>query len=394
MKKKKLRAGIIGSRFAASFHAEALKRVYGVEAELVGVYSPTEESRRRFAEAHGVKAFSSADDLIDAADVVHVCSPPETHEELTVKALEAGKHPVVEKPFTGFFGRGIDNFSGATFPREAGLSGAVESIRRMLEAERKSEAKILYAENWVYAPAVRKEREVLEKTGGQILWIHGEESHSGSHAKYYGTWRFSGGGSLIGKGCHPLTAALYLKRVEGRARDGSPIRPASVSGRMHRITQLPGFRDEGYLRKDYEDVEDFASAHVTFEDGTVADIFSCELVLGGVHNWLEVNANNHRAICNINPTNAFSTYNPKEENFRDIYVVEKIGTKQGWAPTSPDEDWFTGYQHEMEAFYRAAAYGEQVESDSALAADTIAVIYAAYLSDEKGGAVVEVPRIG
>ena len=32
-------------------------------------------------------------------------------------------------------------------------------------------------------------------------------------------------GVLIGKGCHPLTAALYLKRVEGRARDGNPIRP-------------------------------------------------------------------------------------------------------------------------------------------------------------------------
>ena len=63
------------------------------------------------------------------------------------------------------------------------------------------------------------------------------------------------------------------------------------------------------------------------------------------------------------------TYNPVEENFQDIYVVEKIGTKQGWACPSPDEDWFTGYPQEIEAFYRTIAYGEPLESDSRLAAD-------------------------
>lgn len=39
-----------------------------------------------------------------------------------------------------------------------------------------------YAENWVYAPAVQKEREILEKSGGYILWLIGDESHSGSNA--------------------------------------------------------------------------------------------------------------------------------------------------------------------------------------------------------------------
>ncbi|MFO7731787.1 MAG: gfo/Idh/MocA family oxidoreductase, partial [Spirochaetia bacterium] len=68
-------------------------------------------------------------------------------------------------------------------------------------------------------------------------------------------------------------------------------------------------------------------------------------------------------------------------------------TKQGWAFTSPDEDWFTGYQHEMEAFYRAAAEGKPVEADSMLAADTIAVVYAGYLSAERKGAEVEVTQV-
>ncbi len=391
MKKKTLRAGIVGSGFAANFHYDALTRVHGVEVEVAGVYSPTPERRAAFAKEREIPAFESLEGLLDASDVVHVCSPPVTHEPVTIAALERGKWTIVEKPLTGYFGDGSDDFNGDSFPRKRALDEAAASLLRILEAEAKSAGKLLYAENWVYAPAIQKEREILEKTGGQILWMHGEEAHSGSHSPSYGHWKLAGGGSLMGKGCHPLTAALYLKHVEGNARDGRPIRPATVSARTHAVTRTPGFRDAGHVRANYTDIEDFAMVHVVFEDGMPADIFASELVLGGVHNWLEVNANNHRAICNINPNTAMQTYNPAETQFKDIYVVEKIGTKQGWAPTSPDEHWFTGYQHEMEAFYANAAYGTPIQSDSRLAADCIATIYASYLSAEQKGAEVEVP---
>ena len=194
----------------------------------------------------------------------------------------------------------------------------------------------------------------------------------------------------MGKACHPLTAVLYLKRVEGRVRTGKPIRPKAVTSRTASLTRLDGFIDEGHLRTDYRDVEDFSFMHVVFEDGTLADIFASEIVLGGVHNWLDVCANNHRTLCRINPNNAMNTYNPVEANFKDIYIVEKIGTKQGWSNPAPDEDLLTGYPAEMQAFYRTAAYGEPLESDSSLAADTISTIYSAYLSAEKNGTETEI----
>ena len=75
-----------------------------------------------------------------------------------------------------------------------------------------------------------------------------------------------------------------------------------------------------------------------------------------------------------------------DENFKDIYVVEKTGTKQGWSNPSPNEDWFTGYPQEIEAFYRTVAHGGSVESDSNLAADAISTIYSAYVSTENAGA--------
>lgn len=390
MNKKTIRTGIVGAGFSAKFHYEAVKKIHGTQAEVIGVHCRTEKTRQQFAARRGIKAFEKLEDLLENVDIVHVCTPPVSHEPIAIKALERDKFAIVEKPLTGFFGDGSEDFNGQTYPKQKALATALESIERMLEAEKQSKAGILYAENWVYAPSIQKEREILEKTGGQILWMHGEEAHSGSHSATYGYWKFSGGGVMLSKGCHPLTGALYLKRVEGNARNGRPIRPASVSSRIHAITRLDDFKNEGHIRSNYFDIDDLSLMHIIFEDGTAADIIASDILLGGIHNWIEVAANNHRTICNINPNTAMQTYNPVEENFKDIYVVEKIGTKQGWSNPSPDEDWFTGYPQEIEAFYHNAAYGEQPESNSSLAGDCISTIYSAYVSAEKNGADVPV----
>jgi len=414
MNKKTVRTGIVGAGFSATFHFEAVNKLYGTGAEVIGVYCRTKERREAFAQKRGIRAFDSLEALLDKVDVIHVCTPPVSHEPVAIAALERDKFAIVEKPLTGYFGppapasscrrqergqEGGEDFNGETFGKQQVLDKALASIERMLEAEQKGKGKILYAENWVYAPSIQKEREIIEKTGAQILWMYGEEAHSGSHATTYGFWKFSGGGVMLSKGCHPLTGALYLKRAEAPllasgkrqgGRNNKPIRPKTVSARTHALTRMKNFRDEGHIRANYHDIDDFSIMHVVFEDGTVADIVASDILLGGIHNWLEVCANNHRTICNINPNTAMQTYNPVDENFKDIYVVEKTGTKQGWSTPSPDEDWFTGYPQEIEAFYRTVAYGEPVESDSRLAADCISTIYSAYVSAEKAGAEVPI----
>jgi len=393
MEKSLIKTGIIGSGFAARFHYEALQRVFSAKLEVTGVYSVAQEELKEFTELRGLKAYADLDQLIEDSDVLHVCTPPSTHEPIVIAALKKDKHVIVEKPFTGYFGDGTEGFNGDTFSREEGLGHTIESLRRMLDAEKASKGRIMYAENWVYAPAIQKEREVLEKTGAQILWIQGEQSHSGSHSLAYGQWKLSGGGSMIGKGCHPITAAIYLKHAEGRARTGEPIRPKTISSRTHSITRMPTYINEGHLQTTYKDIEDVAVVHIVFEDGTIADLFASELVLGGVRNRLEIHANNHRTICNIGPNNAMQSYTPDEENYKDVYVVEKTETKQGWSSLSPDEGWFNGYQHEMDAFYRSAAYGAPIESNSSLAADVIATIYAGYVSAERKGSEVSITTL-
>jgi len=390
----RIRVGLVGAGFASGFHFQGYQRVYGIQVEIVGINDIDREARESFARTHNIRAFPTLEELCDAVDVIDICTPASAHAILAVKSLELGKHVVIEKPYTGYYGpigEGEDDFRGDKFPKEVMLREAIANCDRILAAARKTKKTICYAENWLYAPAIQKEREILRKSGGQILWMIGEESHSGSHSPFYGNWRYSGGGSLMGKGCHPMSTVIHLKRVEGETRDGRPIRPAYVSAHVHEITRLKTFRDAGFLRKDYKDSEDYCEAHVTFQDGTVADIFASELVLGGVQNWLHVHANNHTTQCKISPIDAVDTYNPEEELLKDVYVTEKISTKQGWSHPAFDEDWQHGYPHEFQDFMESITQGRSPVSSSEIARDTIAALYSAYLSSERNGSDVVVP---
>jgi len=393
MKKKPIKVGITGSGFAASFHYKCYEGIPGIRVQVKAVYSIPREKCEEFAKKRGIIPCKSLKELIDLVDVVDLCVPGFLHEPFSIEALKSDKHVIVEKPFTGYFGpKGEKNFLGDKFSKEIMLKEALASADRILEAEAQSKGTVFYAENWVYAPAIQKEVEILKETKGQILWALGEESHSGSHSDTYVVWSQSGGGSVVGKGCHPLTPILYLKRLEGKLRNGKPIKPATVSCRTHEITRNRKFIDAGFLRTKYHDIEDYAQIHVVFEDGMVADVFASEIVMGGVKNWLEVVANNHHTYCNLSSTNAVKLFNPREDQLKNTYIVEKIETKQGWSSPSPDEDWMFGYPQELTDFVNCILTNQSPQSDSNLARDVIAVLYSAYVSAEKNGLEVKIPR--
>lgn len=392
---KRVRIGIVGAGFAARYHVACLRRVYGAQVEIAGVTSARAESREAFGRAHGLTVFADAEAMLKQVDLLDICSPPYAHEAGILAAAAAGKGIICEKPLTGYFGpTGADeSYRGDRDSKRTMLDETMARLGRIAAAVRRAGTFFGYAENFVYAPSVQKEREIIAKTGAQILRLAGEESHNGSASPTYGIWRQAGGGSLIGKGCHPLGGMLYLKRVEGLARNGRPIRPASVSARTHQLTRLPAYRDAGFIRTDYHDVEDYGFMHVVFEDGTVADVMTGEVTLGGIHDYIEVFANNHRTRCNISPVGVVDTYNPRGRQYDDIYLVEKASTQEGWSRAAADENFTMGYQGEIEDFVTCAARGTQPQSDLDLALDTTATIYAAYLSDENRGAEVAVPRI-
>ncbi|MCB9420061.1 MAG: Gfo/Idh/MocA family oxidoreductase [Ardenticatenaceae bacterium] len=99
---KTIKAGIIGCGFIANGkHLPSMDRVEGVEAVAFCdiILEKAQASAKQFGSPD---AFVCEDyrDLIkrDDIDVVHVCTPNNSHAEISVAAMKAGKHVMCEKP--------------------------------------------------------------------------------------------------------------------------------------------------------------------------------------------------------------------------------------------------------------------------------------------------------
>src|SRR5215469_15063304 len=218
---KKIKMGLVGCGFVAELHMHAYRRVYGVDVEVKTVAARGEHVVD-FARSHHIpNSCRSCRELIAnrEIDVVDICTPPNLHAEMIVEAMQAGKHVICEKPFAGYFGREGDKAPiGKHVPKAVMYQRVVEEMEKTTAAINASGKLFMYAEAWVYAPAVTKTAEILRATRDKILFMKGEESHSGSHAAHAAQWAMTGGGSLIRMGCHPLSAVLHLKQVEAKAR--------------------------------------------------------------------------------------------------------------------------------------------------------------------------------
>ena len=387
-----IRVGLIGAGFSARLHAEAYRHVHGVHAEITRIAAARPERARSFAKEFGVPAVAaSAADVLAApdVDVVDLCVPTTLHAELAVAAARAGKHVIVEKPLTGCF-------APPSTPRGEMLRRALAASDEVLAACRAAGVTLCYAENWVYAPPIQKARRLVAAAGGPILRMVGEESHGGTHAPVNKRWETGGGGSLLGKGCHPLGAALYLKADEGRRLRGRPVRPRAVTAEVAQLSETAAFRSAGrpYLNTIAgADVEDWGMLLLTFDDGTVAQITGGDTTLGGIRNQMAIYGARAVVLCNINPNDSVQAYAPDAPVFGDEYLVEKLETKAGWSAPQPDEDWMTGYPQEIQDFMEAIAGGREPLSGAALARDVIAVIYGAYLSAAEGRRVDLAPYL-
>ena len=92
------RAGIIGAGFMGGVHARAV-RVNG--GEVAGVIASSAGSSARAAKAlRATRTHASVEELLADEDVnvIHVCTPNYLHYPFVMRAIEAGKHVVCEKP--------------------------------------------------------------------------------------------------------------------------------------------------------------------------------------------------------------------------------------------------------------------------------------------------------
>jgi len=192
---EKLKVAIIGcGGIANGKHLPALHRLPAVE--LVAFCDIVESKATEAAATYGVpkaKVYTDYQKLLAKAnvDVVHVCTPNDSHAPITIAALEAGAHVMSEKP----------------------MAKKAADARAMLAASKKAKKKLSIG----YQSRFRSDTQYLKTMieNGELGEIYMAKGHA-VRRRAVPTWGVfldeekQGGGPLIDIGTHALDLTLWL----------------------------------------------------------------------------------------------------------------------------------------------------------------------------------------
>src|SRR5580704_12138255 len=94
----RLRVGLVGAGYISEFHARAIQRV--PNAKIIGIADVVNSRATALAARFGIpKVFATMEAMInEGVDAIHILTPPNTHAQLAIAALEKGCDVLVEKP--------------------------------------------------------------------------------------------------------------------------------------------------------------------------------------------------------------------------------------------------------------------------------------------------------
>jgi len=384
---KQVTAAIVGAGFAGNFHCSAFKKVSTVDVRLKTVVDTDLERALALKDRWGFEIATEDYEAVlqdPEIDLVDITTTPAVHAEFSIRALNAGKHVICEKPLTGYFGLPGDVHPiGDTVSKRVMYEALLREIDAVREAVNRSSAKFMYAENYVYAPTVVKAAELIRAKKTRVLYSVGECSVHGSTSEFSRLWKYVGGGTIMRLGAHPIAGVLYLKQVEAQAR-GVEICVESVSADVERVSAGLVGEERKHLRIDPVDVEDFGNLTITFSDGSKSIVYCNDSTMGGIRNKITLYGNNGVIECNMTIADNMKVYFLDQEGLEDVYFSEMLRHKTGWNNVMMAEETLRGYMAELSEFAECACENREPQAGFQLAYDTTKVIYAAYLSAEEG----------
>lgn len=247
---ERLRGAVIGTGFVGPFHVDAVRR--GGIGEVVVVAGSNAERTAARAEALGVpRATTEVEEIFSdsSIDVVHVCTPNWSHVELATRALEAGKHVVVEKPLA---------LNAADARTLAGLA-------------REWQRHAMVAFTYRGYPMVRRARQlVADGELGDIRLVHGQYLQDWLSQETDYNWRLQAAAgasrAVADIGSHWFDTAQYIagRRIIAVMADLAIFIPV----RQRPLLETAAFTEATGEREPVEiGSEDAAIILVRFEDG-------------------------------------------------------------------------------------------------------------------------------
>ncbi len=188
------RFAIIGCGAVAKMHATAIKGLDG--GELYGVFDRNMGNAESFAQEYGGKAFSSLEELFSCreVDVVNICTPSGLHAEFALKAANAGKHVIVEKP----------------------MAITKSQLDELITVVEKQKIKLTVITQFRFAPSIQRAKKAIDEGRlGKILLadFRGKFYRTDEYYEkggWRGTWALDGGGALMNQGIHGVDILQYL----------------------------------------------------------------------------------------------------------------------------------------------------------------------------------------
>ncbi len=211
-------------------------------ARPVALVSGHPDKAKQQAEQYGIDPkniynYENFDSIKDnpAVDVVYVVLPNSMHAEYTIRAAQAGKHVLCEKP----------------------MANSVADCQTMIDACKKANRKLMIGYRLRYEPMTQKAIELAHSADdvGTIKQITAEAGFNiGDPNQWRLNRKLAGGGSLMDMGIYALNAVRYLSGQE----------PAEVSAVSYSTANDPRFKE----------VEETIAFELRFASGIVASCLS------------------------------------------------------------------------------------------------------------------------
>jgi UDP-N-acetyl-2-amino-2-deoxyglucuronate dehydrogenase len=253
---EKIKTAVIGYGKVAHTHAEALFAL--PESELVAVCGRDLAKARGFADRYRVRAFADVEEMVaSGVEAVVVATPHPAHAPVTVSALRAGAHALVEKP----------------------LASSLEDCDAMIAAARESGRTLgMISQRRLYAPVLRV-REAIDdgRIGRPVL---GTAALLGWRSEEYyrsdpwrGSWAGEGGGVLVNQAPHQIDILQWY---------------------MGEVAELYGAWAN--LNHPYIEVEDTSVAVLRFASGALGSIVVSNSQNPGIHGSVRVHGSNGATV--------------------------------------------------------------------------------------------------
>ena len=343
---QKTKIALLGAGFIADIHIESYHR-FVPDAEVVAVFTRKPQRARAFAKKHRIpQVFSDMDAAITASgcDAVDVCLPNFLHHKAVMKAAEAGKHVIVEKP----------------------LALNLLEADDMIAACRHARRKLCYAEELCFAPKYERVRKLVnEGAVGKIYQMRQCEKHSGPHSDWFYDINRSGGGAIMDMGCHGI--AWFRWMLGGR--------PRAVSVQAHLQT---GLIHAGRTRG-----EENSIVTVEFESGAVGVAENSWARHGGMDDRVEVLGTGGVVYADLFMGNAALAYSQAGYG----YAMEKAGTTKGWSFAVFEEAFNQGYPQELNHYIGCIRDEKQPAVPGEDGRAVLEIVMAAYRSARTGSKV-------